>query len=95
VAACAKMLDMTDLIARCSAYLVRTCNTRNALLHYAIAENNKLPTISKQIFDFIVDHFAEISLSRRMNYLPVDTLKVILKSDRLGVKREVEVFNVS
>lgn len=92
--ACAKKLDMTDLIAKCSAYLIRTCNTRNALLHYAIAENNKLSTIGKHIFDFIVDHFADISVSRQMDYLPVDTLTAILKSDRLGVKREVDVFNV-
>ena len=85
---------MSELISRCVSYLINKCNTKNALLHYSIAENNNLPIVSKRIFKFIVGNFLDVAAGPHIEYLPGDRLNAILASDHLRVQREVDVFDV-
>jgi len=93
--ACAIKLDMTDLVAKCTSYMIRTCNANNALLHYSIAENNNLQVTARRLFYFVVDNFDQIFTGQHIVHMSAERLEKILQSNDLHVNREVDVFDVS
>ena len=75
-------------------YLVQNCNADNAVLHYSIAENNKLPELSESVLQFIFDRFSEIAVSEHFMYIPAERLRTILNDDQLCARNELEIFDV-
>ena len=95
VLSCASELGIGEVVRECMLYLVQNCSADNAVLHYSIAENNKLPEISESMLRFILDRFSEVAASQHFLYIPADRLRTILDDDQLCASNELEIFDVS
>lgn len=91
---CANELGINEVVRECMLYLVQNCNADNAVLHYSIAENNKLPELSESMLQFIFDRFSEIAVSEHFMYIPSERLRTILDDDQLCARNELEIFDV-
>jgi len=94
VLSCANELGINEVVRECMLYLVQQCNADNAVLHYSIAENNKLPELSQSMLKFIYDRFSEIAVSEHFMYIPAEKLRTIIDDDQLCAKNELEIFDV-
>jgi len=94
VLSCASELGIGEVVRECMLYLIQNCNADNAVLHYSIAENNKLPELSESVLRFIFDRFSEIATSEHFLYIPAERLRMILIDDQLCARNELEIFDV-
>jgi len=94
VLSCANELGLNEVVRECMLYLVQNCNADNAVLHYSIAENNKLPELSESVLQFIFDRFSEIAGGEHFIYIPAERLRTILNDDQLCARNELEIFDV-
>ena len=63
---CANELGISEVVRECMAYLVQNCSADNAVLHYSIAENNKLPELSQSVLNFIFDRSSVVTSTHEM-----------------------------
>ena len=88
---CANQLGMDVVVHVCVDYL-RHVSVENAILHYSVAENNRLSDLRDQIHDFILDNFAEVAGGKHFLYVPYERLRSLLCDDSLCVDDELDVF---
>ena len=94
VLSCANELALSELVRECMTYMVARCSADTAVLHYSIAERQRLPQLRDSLLQFIYDRFSEVAGNEQFLHVPADRLRAILASDRLCARNELEIFDV-
>lgn len=88
----ARVLEMKMLLKMCldvlGRYDVHTC-----LKALYIAERIGLKDIRREIYEFIMENFIEVSNTKQFLQYPADLLSSLLGSDDLNVDHEIQVFH--
>ncbi|KAL4657460.1 kelch-like protein 32 isoform X1 [Arapaima gigas] len=87
-------LQLLELLALCSHYLIQELNSLNYLELYRLADLFHLPALEQAVVSFLVEHLSELERSNQEEVLqlPYRLLREVLKSDQLTSVNEEQIW---
>uniref|UniRef100_A0A915CXL6 BTB domain-containing protein n=1 Tax=Ditylenchus dipsaci TaxID=166011 RepID=A0A915CXL6_9BILA len=88
----ASFMQIEELQEECARFIQAGLLPTNCLQIHSFANKHSCRELEKYASDYAVQHFLDVMATDSYLQLPLENLKVLLKSDSLGVKSEDQVF---
>lgn len=91
----ADMLELNEVVVGCAEFLVKELHTVNAVGIYRFAEAHNFTELMHSAICYIQSHFPQVCKEDEIYELPKDHMIKLLRSERLVVDSEYQVFQAA
>lgn len=93
VLAAADMLRFTPLVQQCTSFYENNLNASNCLGVWALAKMYSVSELIQLGSNFAFDHFGDVVTGDEFKFIEIELLTDLLRSDKVNVASEEEIFN--